>query len=294
MIPLAGSWWPPSRRCRRPRGRRWRCPVAAIVADLVALVLAVATGRLAARDGIGGHHQPSGYLRTLRARVVSAGRWCVGAADTLGRAGNTRSRAADPAGPRTAGLARDTRSCWSSCSPPSCSSTVYCCAARISSPTRMFRPERRQPHPRADRSARPIRRSPAVPTRRPRGSRSVTKAATSWLSGPHADELTAINGRPAKDPIRIYAGLRLRRNTRRRGRSSWSVRDCERTGAFDRIGAAIIPTTGTGWVDPAAARAIESMYNGDTALVAMQYSYLPSWISFLADRGEAAAAGEAC
>ena len=33
----------------------------------------------------------------------------------------------------------------------------------------------------------------------------------------------------------------------------------------------IIPTTGTGWVDPVAARAIESMYNGDTALVAMQY-----------------------
>ena len=45
----------------------------------------------------------------------------------------------------------------------------------------------------------------------------------------------------------------------------------------------VVPTTGTGWVDPIAARAIESMYNGDTAMVALQYSYLPSWISFLAD-----------
>ena len=55
----------------------------------------------------------------------------------------------------------------------------------------------------------------------------------------------------------------------------------------------IIPTTGTGWVDPVAARAIESMYNGDTALVAMQYSYLPSWISFLADKQKSLTAGAA-
>ena len=26
------------------------------------------------------------------------------------------------------------------------------------------------------------------------------------------------------------------------------------------------------------------MYNGDTAMVGSQYSYLPSWISFLGDR----------
>ena len=55
----------------------------------------------------------------------------------------------------------------------------------------------------------------------------------------------------------------------------------------------IVPTTGTGWVDPIAARAIESMYNGDTAQVAMQYSYLPSWVSFLADREKSAQAGAA-
>jgi uncharacterized membrane protein len=37
-------------------------------------------------------------------------------------------------------------------------------------------------------------------------------------------------------------------------------------------------------VDPAAADALEMLYNGDTAIVAVQYSYLPSWISFLADQ----------
>jgi uncharacterized membrane protein len=60
--------------------------------------------------------------------------------------------------------------------------------------------------------------------------------------------------------------------------------ELERTGAFDRKVLVIIPTTGTGWVDPIAARAIETMYNGDTALVGVQYSYLPSWISFLGDQ----------
>jgi uncharacterized membrane protein len=60
--------------------------------------------------------------------------------------------------------------------------------------------------------------------------------------------------------------------------------ELERTHAFDREVLVIVPTTGTGWVNPVAARAIELMYNGDTAMVGMQYSYLPSWISFLGDR----------
>jgi uncharacterized membrane protein len=69
--------------------------------------------------------------------------------------------------------------------------------------------------------------------------------------------------------------------------------ELQRTRAFDRRLLVIIPTTGTGWVDPVAARSIESIYNGDTALVAMQYSYLPSWISFLADRDKSVDAGRA-
>ena len=48
--------------------------------------------------------------------------------------------------------------------------------------------------------------------------------------------------------------------------------ELERTHAFDRKVLVIIPTTGTGWVDPVAARAIETMYNGDTALVGVQYA----------------------
>jgi uncharacterized membrane protein len=69
------------------------------------------------------------------------------------------------------------------------------------------------------------------------------------------------------------------------------VAELERTGAFDRKALVVVTTTGTGWVNSLAAGAIEYMYDGDTAMVATQYSYLPSVLSFLADRNKAAAAG---
>jgi uncharacterized membrane protein len=53
----------------------------------------------------------------------------------------------------------------------------------------------------------------------------------------------------------------------------------------------VITTTGTGWVDRRPVDTLEYMYNGDTALVALQYSYLPSWLSFIVDRDRVRAAG---
>ena len=110
-------------------------------------------------------------------------------------------------------------------------------------------------------------------------------------TGPRATELAALNGRPAKEPIRIYAGLQSGATTA--ARVAVLLSELQRTRAYERKLLVIIPTTGTGWVDPVAARSIESMYNGDTALVAMQYSYLPSWISFLADQQKSIEAGRA-
>ncbi|WP_313673712.1 alpha/beta-hydrolase family protein [Mycolicibacterium sp.] len=108
-------------------------------------------------------------------------------------------------------------------------------------------------------------------------------------TGPRAAELAELNGRPAKEPIRIYVGLQTAATTDER--VAVLLSELQRTRAFERRMLVIIPTTGTGWVDPVAARSIESMYNGDTALVAMQYSYLPSWISFLADRDKSVESG---
>lgn len=101
-------------------------------------------------------------------------------------------------------------------------------------------------------------------------------------TGPRAAELTRLNGRPAKEPIRVYAGLQTAANDQ--ARMDVLVKELERTGAFTRQLLAIMPTTGTGWIDPVAPDSLEMMYNGDTAVVGVQYSYLPSWVSFLADR----------
>ncbi|OBB27747.1 hypothetical protein A5792_23135 [Mycolicibacterium peregrinum] len=101
-------------------------------------------------------------------------------------------------------------------------------------------------------------------------------------SGPRAAELEKLNGAPAQEPIRVYAGLHTADSDDQR--IAVLLSELERTHAFDRKLLVIVPTTGTGWVNPTAARALELMYNGDTAMVGMQYSYLPSWISFMGDR----------
>ncbi|MCV7385451.1 alpha/beta hydrolase [Mycolicibacter longobardus] len=107
--------------------------------------------------------------------------------------------------------------------------------------------------------------------------------------GPRADELERVNARPAKEPVRVYAGLRSAADDR--ARMDLLVDELDRTKAFERKVLVIIPTTGTGWINPVAARAVEMLYNGDTALVGVQYSYLPSWISFLADKQKSTDSG---
>ena len=108
-------------------------------------------------------------------------------------------------------------------------------------------------------------------------------------TGPDAAELQQLNGRPAVEPVRVYAGLQTADTAE--SRMAVLLSELERTDAFDRELLVIIPTTGTGWINPVAARALELMYNGDTALVGLQYSYLPSWISFLGDRQVSMEAG---
>ncbi|WP_102141496.1 alpha/beta hydrolase [Mycobacterium hubeiense] len=108
-------------------------------------------------------------------------------------------------------------------------------------------------------------------------------------TGPDVEELTELNGAPAKEPIRVYAGLQTADTDE--ARMAVVLSELERTGAFDRKLLVIIPTTGTGWINPVAARSLEMMYNGDTALVGMQYSYLPSWISFLGDQKKSMESG---
>ena len=71
------------------------------------------------------------------------------------------------------------------------------------------------------------------------------------------------------------------------------MQDLERAGGFDRAYLMVATTTGSGWVSPGGADTFEYMAGGDSAIVAIQYSYLPSWISYLVDQAEARDAGRA-
>lgn len=109
--------------------------------------------------------------------------------------------------------------------------------------------------------------------------------------GPTVEQLTKFNGAPAVEPIRAYAGKNSAKNIK--AAADLAARELERAGGFKRKVIAVATTTGTGWINEAEASALEYMYNGDTAIVSMQYSFLPSWLSFLVDKENARQAGQA-
>ncbi|MET8966739.1 alpha/beta hydrolase [Streptomyces hydrogenans] len=116
-------------------------------------------------------------------------------------------------------------------------------------------------------------------------------------STPTRAALTAWSGRPSRDPVRVYVPstppVAFGDDRPYAAQAALAVRELDRTGAFDRAVLAVAGTTGTGWVDPNVAEALEYMYRGDTAIVAVQYSYLPSWVSFLVDKEKAGQATRA-
>ena len=107
------------------------------------------------------------------------------------------------------------------------------------------------------------------------------------------DELIAYHGPDAavRDPVRAFVGLRTAESITER--AGVAVRELERAGGFDRRVIAVWIPAGSGWMDPNAARALELLHAGDTAIVAMQYSTLPSFFSLVFDGSRAIAAGEA-
>lgn len=100
-------------------------------------------------------------------------------------------------------------------------------------------------------------------------------------AGPDAAAITALSGRPAQDPLRVYVGLNNAENPE--ARADLALREMQRIGAFDRSALVITFPTGTGWVDPAAMAPLEYLLEGDVATVGVQYSYLPSWLSLLVE-----------
>ena len=103
---------------------------------------------------------------------------------------------------------------------------------------------------------------------------------TGW--GPRAEQINAFSGGGAIEPIRAYVGLKSAETLQER--ADLLLAELQRTGAFEREVLVVATTTGTGFLDPNGVDPLEYVFNGDTAIAGVQYSYLPSWISLLADQ----------
>ena len=68
-------------------------------------------------------------------------------------------------------------------------------------------------------------------------------------SAPTREEIAALAGPGAMEPIRVYVGLRAADTGRER--AELALRELIRAGAFDRSYLVIVNPTGTGWMDPA-------------------------------------------
>lgn len=111
---------------------------------------------------------------------------------------------------------------------------------------------------------------------------SIGRQGKSFLRrGPTQEQIAEFHGQKAKRPIRVYVGMRTKPTMRERAKLA--LEELKRVGGFERETLIVATPTGTGWLDPSAVDTVEYLHAGDTAIVSMQYSYLPSWITILVD-----------
>lgn len=99
--------------------------------------------------------------------------------------------------------------------------------------------------------------------------------------GPDGADISAFTHRPAKEPLRVYAGLNSASTPEER--AALALEELKRVGGFERKVLVVVIPTGTGWIDPEALDTVEYLHDGDIASVAVQYSYLSSWIALLTE-----------
>ena len=110
-------------------------------------------------------------------------------------------------------------------------------------------------------------------------------------SGPTAADISAVVGdTDTVEPVRAFVGLETAPTPAERAQVA--VEELRRLGGFQRKAIAVAGTTGSGWIDAKAANSLEYATHGDVATVTTQYSYLPSWLSFLVDQSRAASNAE--
>ncbi len=99
--------------------------------------------------------------------------------------------------------------------------------------------------------------------------------------GPNQAEIAAFTGRDAMEPVRVYAGYGSGDDFEQR--AAVALEDLINLGGFDRSVLIVAIPTGTGWLDPAAVEPVAYLHGGNLAIVAAQYTYVPSWLSILVE-----------
>lgn len=100
--------------------------------------------------------------------------------------------------------------------------------------------------------------------------------------GPDASRIQEVTGEQTLEPVRVYVGVGNADTLDEQARIA--VEELRRTGGFERSVLVVATPTGSGWLEDQAVDSVEYLYGGDTAIVSLQYSFLPSWASFLFDK----------
>lgn len=117
------------------------------------------------------------------------------------------------------------------------------------------------------------------------GWQDLGRQGRSFVStGPDADEIGEFLAAEATDPVRVYVGLGAAETPE--ARAELALAELKRLGGFERKILVVATPTGTGWIDEQAIDPLEYLHRGDVATVAMQYSYLTSYVSMFVEPGK--------
>ena len=104
-------------------------------------------------------------------------------------------------------------------------------------------------------------------------------------SGPNAARISVVTrDEEAMEPIRLFASVDKARNLE--DTKNLVLAEMDRTKAWERSAILVVTSTSTGFVNEWAAESFEYLLHGDSAIVTMQYSTLPSALGLLTARDE--------
>ena len=110
------------------------------------------------------------------------------------------------------------------------------------------------------------------------------------VAEPNKAQISEFTGVAALEPLRVYVGVRTKDTPEERAEIAFQ--ELLRVGGFERSVLIVATPTGTGWLDPGAVHTLEYLHGGDTAIVATQYSYLPSWLTIMVDPNRSVVAAQ--